>query len=148
MSQLRLCDGCSRHVLISEQTCPFCACELMPALQRALPTPRAGLSRGQRLMLTAAIAGQTLAACAETTHEPELLADGGATAGNAGRASAAGQGTIATGGTGGDASRWMNIAPPYGLAPTPPPPPPPPPNNRKDAGPLDQDAGADDAGTD
>jgi hypothetical protein len=140
MSQLRTCDGCSRHVWMSERACPFCKCELVSACEPERSTTRVGLSRGQRLMLAAAIAGQALGACAETTQGPEVRADGGPIAGSAasaGNMRTAGEGSVAV--TGGKAGPMPT--PPYGASP------PPPPDKPKDAGPPGEDAGTEDAGT-
>jgi hypothetical protein len=147
MPQLRACDGCSRHVWIRELKCPFCGCEMTSVAEPPQYIPRTGLSRGQRLVLAAAIAGQALGACAETTKSPELLPDGGpiagraASAGSAGVAgvTAAGQGGVVVGGNGG--LGFMPI-PPYGATP-----PPPPPDAGKNPKPPDDDAGDQDAGT-
>lgn len=154
MPRLRACKECSRHVWIHESICPFCGCTLSSIADSALPLPRAGLSRSQRLMLAAAIAGQALGACAEATTGAEALADGGpmagstATAGSAGgagslgTAGAAGSATAGRGGAmdGGVAGRGY-IAPPYGAIP------PPPTDAGKPVQPADDDAGDQDAGT-
>lgn len=64
MNRLRVCEGCSRHVMESEQVCPFCQLELAPLQLPAAVRLPAGLSRAQRLALAAAaVAGQALAAC-------------------------------------------------------------------------------------
>ncbi|HKP58512.1 MAG TPA: hypothetical protein VJV78_17420 [Polyangiales bacterium] len=72
MKALRVCEGCERHVFVSERVCPFCLSELAPAAPRArLPIP-SGASRAQRLAMAAAAAVGTtgLLACGE----PELVA--------------------------------------------------------------------------
>jgi hypothetical protein len=144
MSQLRACGGCSRHVWNHERTCPFCGCELTSVAEPPRPIPQSGLSRGQRLMLAAALAGQTLGACAESTVSPELGSDGGSIAGRAASAGSAGvAGATAAGQGGGNAGSWSTIQPPYGASP----PPPPPPDAGKNPKPPDDDAGDQDAGT-
>jgi hypothetical protein len=146
MAQLKACNGCSRHVWSYEDTCPFCGCKVTSVAESVRFVPRNGLSRGQRLVLAAAFAGQALGACAETTtNGPDLLPDGGPIAGRAGSAglasvAAAGQGASGVSGANG----FGNIAPPYGAAP---PPPPPPPDAGKNSNPPDDDAGDEDAGT-
>jgi hypothetical protein len=159
MTRLRSCDACSRHVLVTEQSCPFCkhrlAVATMPAPQK-LPS---GLSRAQRLAVAAAIAsGQALAACADSTPmQPDNPAAGtGASAGqtaNAGKGAAnggiAGQGVAVpvygaplAGNPGVGPTAGFTPIPPYGTSP------PPPPTAGKKADPV-PDAGApdDDAGT-
>jgi hypothetical protein len=149
MPQLRACDSCSRHVWSHELTCPFCGCEITSVPEPTRIIPRSGLSRSQRLVLAAALAGQALGACAETTNGAEVPPDGGPLAGRAGSAggasvagaTAAGRGGVVVGGNGG---LGFMPTPPYGISPVPPPPPPPPdagkkPNPPDDAG--DQDAG-------
>ena len=67
MPRLRICDQCSRHVLVDEVSCPFCAAELSPAPQPAATKLPAGLSRAQRFALAAAVVGQAAAVgCTET----------------------------------------------------------------------------------
>jgi len=125
MNQLRCCEGCSRHVLISERACPFCERELTPLAERVLPNLPAGLSRAQRLAIAAAMAGQAaLTACAETTDGSAMPHYGAPLAGNSASGSPAGSG----GGSGrgvavpvygapvaGHAGSGVIIAPPYGL---------------------------------
>jgi hypothetical protein len=70
MTRLRTCDGCSRHVLASESSCPFCQRVLAPAQLLAAPSAPPGLSRAQRLTLAAAaVAGQALAACSSDASQ-------------------------------------------------------------------------------
>jgi hypothetical protein len=136
MPQLRCCEGCSRHVLLSERSCPFCQRELAAPLPRKLPSMPAGLSRRQRLTLAAAIAGQALSACAETTDGNTAPIAGATAAGRGGAGNtAAGHGGA---GMSGGAGHDVMIIPPYGLSPPPPP--------RMDASAPNQDAEAEDAG--
>lgn len=65
MKRLRSCEGCSRHVFVTERVCPFCLTELAEAPVRALPTVPSGASRAQRLALAAALGGQGLVGCAQ-----------------------------------------------------------------------------------
>ena len=141
MPQLRACDGCSRHVWSHELTCPFCGCEITSVPEPTRIIPRSGLSRGQRLMLAAAIAGQALGACAETTNGAEVLPDGGPIAGRAGSAGVAGATTAGQGGAAIAGYGGIGFTtPPYGAAP-------PPPDAGKNPRPPDDDAGDQDAGT-
>jgi hypothetical protein len=146
MNQLRCCEGCSRHVLLSERECPFCRRELAPLPERVLPKVPAGLSRAQRLTLAAAMAGQALTACAETTTPTPLY--GLPLAGSAGQAPNAGGGAsgmnaAGRGGAGmtGGAGRDAGFAVPVYGAPIAGQPSP-----VKDAAPVDEDGGAHDAG--
>ncbi len=78
--RLRACEGCARHVFVTERVCPFCFSELEPAPERAtLPIPSSA-SRAQRLALAAALGSQGLLACAQTTESasPEVSAPDGA----------------------------------------------------------------------
>jgi hypothetical protein len=148
MNQLRCCEGCSRHVLLSERECPFCRRELAPLPERVLPKLPAGLSRAQRLTLAAAMAGQALTACAETTDGVAIPIYGAPVAGSVGQApqggsgasgkSAAGRGGAGmTGGAGRDAGFAVPV---YGVPIAGQPSP------VKDAAPVDEDGGAQDAG--
>jgi hypothetical protein len=107
MTQLRCCEGCSRHVRLGERTCPFCRRELAPPTAAVLPRPRPGLSRTQRLTMAAAMAGQVLGACAETTEGAPVPTGGAPIAGSAGQARPAGGGAGrgGAGATGGGAGR-------------------------------------------
>jgi hypothetical protein len=150
MNQLRCCEGCSRHVLLSERECPFCRRELAPLPERVLPKLPAGLSRAQRLALAAAMAGQALTACAETTDRgPFFPPYGVPLAGHAGQVPNAGGGASGTsaagrggaGMTGGGAGRDGGVAiPVYGVPIAGQPSP------VKDAAPVDQDGETQDAG--
>jgi hypothetical protein len=98
-------------------------------------------------MLAAAIAGQSLGACAKTTENPEMrpvdqpLA--GASAGSAGFAGA----PLAGHGGGGGSRDIGFMAPPYGLSPPPPDAGNPNPPDSGKQNPRDDDAGEEDAGT-
>ena len=66
MTQMRVCDVCTRHVFASEKVCPFCNAELGEAPQRTLSQRvRKGMSRAQLLAVAAAVTGQSLAGCSE-----------------------------------------------------------------------------------
>jgi hypothetical protein len=73
MKRLRSCDGCARHVFVSERVCPFCLTELAPAPEReTVPIP-SGASRAQRLALAAALGSTTLLACSEAREAQMVL---------------------------------------------------------------------------
>jgi hypothetical protein len=57
MTQLRLCDACSRHVFVSETHCPFCAVPLTPVRSAPAFQFKPGMSRAQRVAMAAAFAG-------------------------------------------------------------------------------------------
>ena len=135
MKRLRSCEGCRRHVFVTERACPFCQIELSPAPERAqLPVPSTA-SRAQRLALAAALGSQgLLAACAQTSG-----GDDGQTVTPVYGAPLAGQQAPAAGRSGeidGGFSTPVYGAPVAG-SPAPRPP---------DAGALDEDAGVDEGG--
>lgn len=161
MTQLRVCDGCSRHVFANEQTCPFCNASLQEAPKRSFGDRlRKGMSRAQVLAVAAAVTGVT--GCTDTPNEgggqytggssgttagTESGGSGGGDSGGSGGAGSGGTagavsggaggstaGAGATGGSGGDVSQ-----PVYG-APIPD-------DAGVDAGPEPDAAAADDAGT-
>ena len=147
MTQLRICEGCSCHVLASERSCPFCQCALPAPTARTLAKLPPGLSRAQRLAMAAALAGgQALGACAEKTDEVFLPPYGlplarnhspASAGGGASGTSAAGRGSAASaGGAGRDAAVSF---PPYGVPIAGPP------SAPKDAAVPDQYADTDDA---
>ncbi|HEY2735580.1 MAG TPA: hypothetical protein VGI70_16400, partial [Polyangiales bacterium] len=142
MTRFRTCEGCSRHVMVSELACPFCKQALAPAPQRPIARFVPGLSRSQRLAIAAAaVTGQAMAACTSEVAEPIYGAPvptqhggnggGGATAGQGATAGhgvaipvygapvaghvAANGGKGGGGGTGGDGG--IVIIPPYGISP-------------------------------
>jgi len=88
MTRLRSCEGCSRHVLVSERTCPFCQRELAPLPERPPVQHMPGLSRAQRLALAAAAAaGPALSACMQSVPvygAPAPQMEAGTNAGGAG----------------------------------------------------------------
>lgn len=94
MSKLRVCDGCSRHVFVSELACPFCGLQLSAAGASVEPKLSGGMSRAQRFAAVAAVAGQTLiASCSSHDQkggESGTNAAGSGSAGQAGTASQAG----------------------------------------------------------
>ena len=65
MTRLRTCEGCARHVFVTETRCPFCQRELAPASRSPIFDLRASMSRAQRVALVAAVAGQTLLGCSD-----------------------------------------------------------------------------------
>jgi hypothetical protein len=157
MNQLRCCEGCSRHVLISERECPFCQRVLAPLAERVLPNLPAGLSRAQRLAIAAAMASQAMTACAETSDTVAVPIYGAPIAGSSSPAGhgAGGAGGTSTAGRGSDAGKAGSgpiAIPVYGapvagfgmaiygapIAGQPSP---------KDAAPPDQDADSQDAGS-
>jgi len=72
MTQMRVCDVCSRHVFATEKICPFCNAELGEAPQRTMGQRlRKGMSRAQLFAVAAAMTGQTLAGCSEESM-PEM----------------------------------------------------------------------------
>ncbi len=85
MTQLRACDACSRHVFVTESSCPFCGAQLTAAPRaRALPI-FAGMSRAQRMAIAAAaVASQAAVGCSQPPvphygappiFEPDAAAD-------------------------------------------------------------------------
>ena len=70
MNRLRSCEGCARHVFVTERVCPFCLTELAEVAVRALPAMPSGASRAQRLALAAALGGQGLVGCAQEVAVP------------------------------------------------------------------------------
>ena len=92
MTPLRSCDGCKRHVFVSELRCPFCAQSLRPVEGRAPSILQAGLSRAQRYAVAAAVAGSAAGGCSKYHEEPQSPAGNGApsTAGTSGAMGAAG----------------------------------------------------------
>jgi hypothetical protein len=99
MTPLRVCKACSRHVLVTEQSCPFCSAALGPAPQRALGKQlRRGMSRAQILAVAAAVTSPMLGACSETITPDD---DGNAGASGNGGSSAAGGSGVGGSGAGG-----------------------------------------------
>ena len=164
MKRLRSCDGCKRHVFVSERECPFCHLQLTAAPAAADVSVPSGASRAQRLALAAALGGQGLIGCAQATSPAEgapVTANPGMNvppkAGNA--APAAGGGATRP------VDAGLMVTPVYGAPATPPGPINPgadagptampvygaplagQPAPRPDAGPADEDAGSSDAGT-
>lgn len=111
MLELRVCEACSRHVLITERSCPFCSAALGPAPQRAVGKLRAGMSRAQILAVAAAVTSQALGGCSDTvTKDGDGNAGASGSTGGSGGASGAGDGgrsgaggTSVTGGSSGTA---------------------------------------------
>jgi hypothetical protein len=109
MTQLRVCDACSRHVFVTEKSCPFCNAALGEAPQRTFGQRlRRGMSRAQLLAVAAAVGGvggQTLAACSDTEQNdgrPNAGTTAGAMAGTDGSGEGGGgSGAGGAGGTGG-----------------------------------------------
>jgi len=101
MTPLRVCEACNRHVLVSEQSCPFCSAALGPAPERVFgKRVRAGMSRAQIFAVAATVTSPALGACSDTVTRDD---DGnaGANAGHGGDGS--GTGGAATGGSAGTA---------------------------------------------
>jgi hypothetical protein len=106
-------------------------------------------------MLAAAIAGQSLGACAKTTEDPDMHPVGGeAVAGAAagpGSGSAGFAGATLAGrggaGTAGDPWPFGMTVPPYGISPLPPDAGKPDPSDAGKPKPSEEDAGDEDAGT-
>lgn len=99
MTPLRVCEACSRHVLVTEQSCPFCKSALGPAPQRSFGKQlRAGMSRAQILAVAAAVTGQTLGACSDTVTRD---GDGDGNAGESGEGGGSGEAGTGTGGRSG-----------------------------------------------
>jgi hypothetical protein len=102
MPRLRICDECSRHVLVEEVRCPFCEAELSSAPREPEIKLPAGLSRAQRFAMAAVVVGQAATAgCTETVSVPVYGApftdagsgksgSGGAAAGRDGAAAVSG----------------------------------------------------------
>jgi hypothetical protein len=105
--RLRSCQGCSRHVYVTESVCPFCKVALAPAVQRAQPKMPSGFSRAQRLAMAAALAGP-LAGCPDDAPNPGSP--------SAGSNAEAGSPSAAEGGTGGWGSAGTGVAGKTGAA--------------------------------
>ena len=99
MTRLRTCEGCARHVFVTETRCPFCRCELAPASRSPIFDIRASMSRAQRVALVAAVAGQTLLGCSDDGDSGNQGGTGGMTMQGSG-----GTSTPSTGGKSGGAS--------------------------------------------
>jgi hypothetical protein len=107
MTQLRVCDGCSRHVFITEKACPFCGASLQDAVKRTFGERlRKGMSRAQMLAVAAAVTGQAFGACTDTPNDDGRVAgSSGTTAGtessggSSGTSGGAGAGSGGTAGT-------------------------------------------------
>jgi hypothetical protein len=97
MAELRLCEGCSRHVFTSEQRCPFCARLLSPHTAKAPTLLQAGLSRAQRYAMAAAVASSAAAATSCSKHHEEAR---GGEAGESSAGTGAGAGAVAGSGAG------------------------------------------------
>lgn len=79
MSELRPCEGCRRHVSISESACPFCgtAREVAePVATRFSRASRAAVFAGAALASTAC-GGKKAAPQTVDNHANEMQADGG-----------------------------------------------------------------------
>jgi hypothetical protein len=60
------CDACNRHVLNTEQSCPFCGAAVTGAMRARTPKPPVGrLGRAAMMALSASVAGTT-AACGDS----------------------------------------------------------------------------------
>jgi hypothetical protein len=84
MAELRLCEGCNRHVFASEQRCPFCATSLPALTPKPQTLLQAGLSRAQRYAIAAAVAGTAATSCSKH-HEEAPAGEAGSPAAGAGR---------------------------------------------------------------
>jgi hypothetical protein len=116
MTQLRVCDGCTRHVFVSEQACPFCGAALSAAPRRTFGERlRKGMSRAQILAVAAAVSGPALGACTDTPNNDGRAGASGTTAGtqsggsggsggSSGTTGGAGAGGSGSGGTAGTVS--------------------------------------------
>jgi len=105
MTQLRVCDGCSRHVFATEKACPFCSAPLEEAPKRTFGERlRKGMSRAQLLAVAAAVTGQTLGACTDTPNEGTGHYTGGSSGTTAGTDPGTGGSSNGTGGSGGTVS--------------------------------------------
>jgi hypothetical protein len=108
MTQLRVCDACSRHVFVTEKACPFCNAALGEAPQRTFGQRlRSGMSRAQLLAVAAAVSGQALGACSDTKQNdgrPNAGTTAGAMSGTdgAGEGGEGGEGGAGEGGAGGE----------------------------------------------
>ena len=92
MTQLRVCDACSRHVFVTEKSCPFCNAPLAAAPQRTFGQRlRRGMSRAQLLAVAAAVGGQALGACSDTDQN-DGVPNAGTTAGAMAGTDGAGEG--------------------------------------------------------
>lgn len=102
MTQLRVCDACSRHVFVTEKSCPFCSAALGEAPQRTFDQRlRRGMSRAQLLAVAAAtaVSGQALGACTDTPQN-DGVPNAGTTAGAMAGTDGAGEGGGGAGGAG------------------------------------------------
>src|SRR5690349_9880703 len=91
------CPGCSRHIRISETSCPFCGASVADAMANALPRaiPAAGMSRAAMMAFAASLGA---AACSSEMVVPVYgapfpLNDGAVDGANAGGAGGAKQNT-------------------------------------------------------
>jgi hypothetical protein len=69
MPRLISCENCARHVFATESACPFCQAAITVA-PVAMPRVARGLSRAQRLALTAALVAP-IAGCADESAEDD-----------------------------------------------------------------------------
>jgi hypothetical protein len=108
MTQLRVCDGCTRHVFASEQACPFCGAALSAAPKRTFGERlRKGMSRAQILAVAAAVggvSGPVLGACSDTPNNDGRAGASGTTAGTESGGSGGSSGTTGGAGAGGSGS--------------------------------------------
>jgi hypothetical protein len=127
MSHLVPCLSCHRHVLVSEDRCPFCGAERSPELRAAAPPalPKRRLGRAALFTFGATLVG---AACGDVTSAPDGGSDtrGDSSTGAAGTSGGAGRGGAGTsgqagtsgGGAGTSGGGGTGIAPPYGIPPS------------------------------
>jgi len=105
MTQLRVCEGCTRHVFLAETACPFCGAALAQAPRRSFGEKlRSGMSRAQVLAIAAAVTGQTLGACSDTASDDGIPGGSGGSAGDvagSGGDSGSGEGGAGSGGDSG-----------------------------------------------
>jgi hypothetical protein len=126
---LHPCSSCARHVLTSEESCPFCGAELSPAgiVRRGAPKGRLGRAA---LVAFGTLAAVPQVAC-DDDDTPNVFAIYGAPPGgdlnlggdaNLGGETASGGETSSGGATGGapeEGTGGDQLAPEYGLAPRP-----------------------------
>lgn len=97
---LHPCSGCSRHILTSEESCPFCGTALSLAGVTPRATPKGRLSRAA-LVAFGTLAATPQVACGGTTEDDSTEGDG--------------DGDMTGDGDSGDGD---NTAPVYGLSPS------------------------------
>jgi hypothetical protein len=133
MSHLVPCLSCQRHVLVSDERCPFCDVALSSAQRASAPPRLPGRRLGRAALFTFGATLIGAAACsdgssggndaakdtpADSTTDHGGGSGGSGSGGQSGSGGASGTGGSGdAGGTGGQGGRDGGIAPPYGISP-------------------------------